>query len=51
MRFTEMGEATLDHNSMAWSSAYQDVKPVNEIFVVDDDEDMRNILAATLSPE
>jgi two-component system response regulator FixJ len=36
---------------MPWSRGFQDVKPTNEIFVVDDDEDMRNILAATLSPE
>jgi|SRR5580698_419301 two-component system response regulator FixJ len=36
---------------MLWGRSYQGVKPINEIFVVDDDEDTRNILAAILSPE
>jgi FixJ family two-component response regulator len=41
----------LDQNLRLWSRSYQDAKPINEIFVVDDDEDMRNTLAAILSPE
>ena len=36
---------------MSPSKSYQVVRPANEIFVVDDDEDMRDILAAALSPE
>jgi FixJ family two-component response regulator len=46
-----MGELTLDQNLIPWSGLYQDVKPVREIFVVDDDEDMREILAGTLATE
>jgi FixJ family two-component response regulator len=34
-----------------WRGGYQDVKPTGEIFVVDDDEDMRDLLAAALAPE
>ncbi len=30
---------------------YRDVKPAGEIVVVDDDEDMRDLLAASLAPE
>jgi FixJ family two-component response regulator len=32
-------------------TGYRDVRPTNEIFVVDDDEDMREILAASLAQE
>jgi DNA-binding response OmpR family regulator len=31
--------------------SYQDRKPASEIFVVDDDENMRDLLEATLAPE
>jgi FixJ family two-component response regulator len=41
----------MDQELMPWSVSYQDVKPSGEIFVVDDDEDMRDLLAATLAPE
>lgn len=51
MRFAKMGEAILDQDLTPWSGGFQDVKPTNEIFVVDDDEDMRDMLVATLSPE
>jgi two-component system, LuxR family, response regulator FixJ len=34
-----------------WSGSYQDVRPTAEIFVVDDDEHMRDLLAAALAPE
>ena len=38
-------------NLMPWSGSYEDIKPAKEIFVVDDDEDMRDILAGALAPE
>jgi FixJ family two-component response regulator len=34
-----------------WSKCYQDAGPKGEIVIVDDDADMRDILAATLGPE
>jgi FixJ family two-component response regulator len=40
----------MNQNLISWSGSYRDVKPANEIFVVDDEEDMRDILAATLEP-
>jgi two-component system response regulator FixJ len=41
----------MDQELMPWSESHQNVKPAREIFVVDDDENMRDILAATLAPE
>jgi two-component system, LuxR family, response regulator FixJ len=41
----------MDQALTAWSESYQDFKPASEIFVVDDDEDMRDLLEATLAPE
>ena len=41
---------TMDQNLIP-SSDYQGVKPTGEIFVVDDDRDVRNMLAACLAPE
>jgi two-component system response regulator FixJ len=41
---------TMDQNPIP-SGDYQDCKPTGEIFVVDDDRDTRNMLAATLAPE
>jgi two-component system response regulator FixJ len=41
----------VDQNLIPWSKNYQDVKPANEIFVVDDDKDIREILATTLTAE
>jgi two-component system, LuxR family, response regulator FixJ len=41
---------TMDQNLIP-SSDYQGVKPTGEIFVVDDDRDVRNMLAAALAPE
>jgi FixJ family two-component response regulator len=46
-----MVEIDMDQNLMPWSGSYQDIKPAKEIFVVDDDEDMRDILTAALAPE
>jgi two-component system, LuxR family, response regulator FixJ len=41
----------MDHALTAWGGSYQDIKPASEIFVVDDDENMRDLLAAILAPE
>jgi two-component system response regulator FixJ len=41
----------MDRNLIPWSENYQHVKPASEIFVVDDDENIRDILASTLAPE
>jgi len=40
----------MNQNLISWSGSYRNVKPANEIFIVDDDADMRDILAATLEP-
>jgi FixJ family two-component response regulator len=37
--------------AIPWNEARLDVRPTREIFVVDDDEDMRDLLAASLAPE
>jgi two-component system response regulator FixJ len=36
---------------LRWGGDHTDIKPVREIFVVDDDQDMRDILTASLMPE
>src|SRR3984957_16560209 len=36
---------------LARSASHRYVRPVSEIFVVDDDENIRDLLAATLAPE
>ena len=41
----------MDQALTAWDASYQDFKPANEIFVVDDDENTRDLLEATLAPE
>jgi two-component system, LuxR family, response regulator FixJ len=41
----------MDQALTAWDSTYQDFKPANEIFIVDDDENVRDLLEATLAPE
>jgi two-component system response regulator FixJ len=41
----------MDQALTAWSASYRDFKPASEIFVVDDDENMRDLLEATLAPE
>jgi FixJ family two-component response regulator len=41
----------MDQGLIAPSVIRQDVRPSNEIFVVDDDEDIRDLLAASLAPE
>jgi two-component system response regulator FixJ len=41
----------MDQDLNSWSGRYGDVKPAKEIFVVDDDEYMRDILEAVLAPE
>lgn len=45
------GKLIMDQALSAWSGSYQDFKPASEIFVVDDDETMRELLEATLAPE
>jgi two-component system, LuxR family, response regulator FixJ len=42
---------TMHQNLISSSESYQDIKPAGEIFVVDDDRDMRDVLAAALAPE
>jgi FixJ family two-component response regulator len=46
-----MRNQDMDHNLIPWSGSYQAVKPAKEIFVVDDEEDMRDILTSILSLE
>jgi FixJ family two-component response regulator len=41
----------MDQALTAWGASYQDIKPASEIFVVDDDESMRDLLEAALAPE
>lgn len=41
----------MDQALTAWAESYQDFKPAREIFVVDDDEDVRDLLEAALAPE
>jgi FixJ family two-component response regulator len=41
----------MEQHPISWSGSYQDIKPAKEIFVVDDDEDMRDLLAGALAPE
>ena len=36
---------------LRWDGDHTDIKPVRESFVVDDDQDMRDILTASLMPE
>ena len=40
----------MDQNLMASSERYQDRKPTGEIFVVDDDKDVRDMIAVSLAP-
>jgi len=46
----KMGDLTMDQNLIPWGD-YQDIEPANEIFVADDDKDMRDVIATTLAPE
>ena len=41
----------MGQNLSSWSGCYENVKPAKEIFVVDDDEYMRDILEGVLAPE
>jgi FixJ family two-component response regulator len=41
----------MEQEMIPWNGIQQDVKPANEIFVVDDDKDVRDFLTATLAPE
>jgi DNA-binding NtrC family response regulator len=41
----------MDHNLIPWRESYQAVKPVGEIFVVDDDKDIREVVAITLAAQ
>jgi DNA-binding response OmpR family regulator len=41
----------MDQALNAWDASYQDFKPANEIVIVDDDENMRDLLEAALAPE
>ncbi len=41
----------MNQNLVVGSDIYRAVKPTSEIVVVDDDENMRDLLAATLAPE
>jgi two-component system response regulator FixJ len=40
----------MDQNLILSGKSYQGVKPASEIFVVDDDKEMRDILATALAP-
>ena len=41
----------MEQNLVVGSEFYRAVKPTSEIVVVDDDENMRDLLATTLAPE
>ena len=41
----------MQQNPLALSGGYEEIKPAREIFIVDDDEDMRDILTDALAPE
>src|ERR1700689_5022394 len=41
----------MDNEPFAWGGTYQNAKPAQEIFVVDDDEGMGGLLVAALPPE
>jgi two-component system response regulator FixJ len=41
----------MDQQLIRRSGSHPNVKPVSEIFVVDDDQDMRDLLTAALAPE
>jgi FixJ family two-component response regulator len=41
----------MDQNTIPLSGGYRDIKPASEIFIVDDDEDVRDLLTAALAPE
>jgi FixJ family two-component response regulator len=41
----------MDQNLMPWSENYQDLKPVGEIYVIDDDKDTLEILEGTLAAQ
>jgi FixJ family two-component response regulator len=45
----QIEEFALSQNLVPWNRSYQDIKPSNEIFVVDDDEDMRELIASSLA--
>ena len=41
----------MDQNRIPWSESYREVTPVGEIYVVDDDKDMLEILESTLTAQ
>jgi FixJ family two-component response regulator len=41
----------MNEELIPWSQCYKDTGPAGEIVIVDDDEDIRDILAACLAPE
>ena len=41
----------MEQNLIPWSEIHQDVKPVGEIYVVDDDKDMRELLEGALASQ
>jgi FixJ family two-component response regulator len=43
------GNVTMQQNMVPWSESHQGVKVTNEIYVVDDDRDTREILAGSLA--
>jgi FixJ family two-component response regulator len=50
LEVTKNGKIDMDQN-LSWSGSYRDIKPTKELFVVDDDEYAREILAALLVQE
>jgi two-component system, LuxR family, response regulator FixJ len=45
-----MDDFALDDGLIASIGSYQQIKPSAEVFIVDDDEDMRELLAASVEP-
>jgi FixJ family two-component response regulator len=50
-RRPKTGKSTMGQTLISLGGGYQGPKPADEIFVVDDDENMRDVLEATLAPE
>jgi FixJ family two-component response regulator len=45
------GKMTMHQTLTSWGAIHQGPEPASEIFVVDDDENMRDMLEASLAPE
>src|ERR1700704_4458219 len=46
----KQGKTMMGQTTIPWGMDYNDRKPASEIFVVDDDENVRDLLEAALAP-